>query len=205
MEIFAESLERLREEFARLPGIGRKTAERLAFHVLMASRDEAMGLALAIRDVKARIRHCSVCFNLTEDDPCRICSDTRRRRDRICVVERPRDLIALERAAGFDGLYHVLGGRVSPLEGIGPESLTLEQLVGRVRNGEVREVILATNPDVEGDATSLLVAEALAGHPVSVTRIARGIPSGASIEYVSDAILREALAGRHGMDARDPP
>lgn len=200
MEIFAESLERLKVEFAKLPGIGPKSAERLAFHILMETPEKAMGLAFAIRDVKKRIRHCSRCFNLTEEDPCPICTDPKRRKDRICVVEQPRDLIAFERAGGYDGLYHVLGGRVSPLEGIGPEELTLHRLVERIREGEVREVILGTNPDVEGDATALQVAETLADEDVSVTRIARGIPSGASIEFVSDSILRDALSGRRGLD-----
>ncbi len=200
MESFAESLECLKEEFAKLPGIGRKSAERLAFHILMATPEKAMGLAFAIRDVKTKIRHCSTCFNLTEQDPCRICTDPARETDRICVVEQPRDLIALERAGGYRGLYHVLGGRIAPLSGIGPENLTLDQLTERVSTQGIREVILATNPDVEGDATALQVSERLAGLPVKMTRIARGIPTGASIEYVSDSILRDALAGRRGMD-----
>jgi recombination protein RecR len=197
MPRYSETLDRLIAEFERLPGIGAKTAERLAFHVLRSGAEEAMGLARAIRDVKAKIRPCAECFNIAEGGgPCAVCADAGRDRGLVCVVEQPKDLLALERTARYRGLYHVLLGRLAPLEGAGPERLTVDALVERVRRGGVREVILATNPDLEGDGTALYVAERLKGLPVAVTRIAKGIPSGSSIEYANDAILSDALEGR---------
>ncbi len=199
VEGFTDSLDRLVEEFRKLPGIGSKTAERLAFHVLKLPTDKAMALAYAIRDVKRNIRRCADCFNLSEKDRCAICEAQDRDRSVVCVVESELDLIAIERSGAFKGLYHVLMGRVSPLDGVGPEQLTVERLLSRIRAGGVREVILATNPDVEGDGTALHVAELLRSAGVRVTRIAKGMPAGSQIEYVSDSILKDALSGRQSM------
>jgi recombination protein RecR len=193
---FTDSLARLAEEFRKLPGIGSKTAERLAFHVLKIPTEKAMALAYAIRDVKRNVRRCADCFHLAEQARCAICESPARDRSVVCVVETELDLIAIERSGAYRGLYHVLMGRVSPLDGVGPEQLTLEKLVSRVRGGEVREVILATNPDVEGDGTALHVAELLRDTGIRVTRIAKGMPAGSQIEYVSDSILKDALSGR---------
>jgi recombination protein RecR len=199
-----ESLENLRAELQKMPGIGTKSAERLAYYILRCSESDAIRLASAIRDVKCKIRQCSVCFNITEQDPCTICASPKRDASLLCVVELPRDVMAIEATGEYDGLYHVLQGRISPLEGIDPEHLTLEALVSRVRQGEVREVILATNPDIEGDGTALYVAEVLRGEDVEVTRIAKGIPTGSSIEFVGKSILRDALSGRRGISDRGP-
>lgn len=199
VEGFTDSLARLVEEFRKLPGIGSKTAERLAFHVLKLSTEKAMALAYAIRDVKRNVRRCADCFNLAEKERCAICESPARDRSVMCVVETELDLIAIERSQAYRGLYHVLMGRVSPLDGIGPEQLTMERLVSRVRAGDVREVILATNPDVEGDGTALHVAELLRDTGVRVTRIAKGMPAGSQIEYVSDSILKDALSGRKSL------
>ncbi len=200
MSGYTKSIERLQAEFVKLPGIGARSAERLAFHILKATEEQAMGLADAIRDVKSNVRPCSVCFNLTEDDTCEICADLRRDRDKICVVEQPKDLLSLETTGAFAGVYHVLMGQIAPLEGSGPEDLTIDALVARVRAGGVREIIMATNPTVSGDATALYVIEALAAFPdVAVTRLARGLPAGGSIEYASKSILSDALAERREM------
>ncbi len=200
MSGYTKSIERLQAEFVKLPGIGARSAERLAFHILKATEEQALGLADAIRDVKSNVRPCSVCFNLTEDDTCEICADLRRDRDKICVVEQPKDLLSLETTGAFDGVYHVLMGQIAPLEGTGPEDLTIDALVARVRAGGVREIIMATNPTVSGDATALYVIEALAAFPdVAVTRLARGLPAGGSIEYASKSILADALAERREM------
>ncbi|MBX3353231.1 MAG: recombination mediator RecR [Phycisphaeraceae bacterium] len=204
---YPESVERLIERFAKLPGIGRRTAERLAFWVLKAEKADAMALADAIAEVKRSIRHCDICFNLSETQPCAVCSDTRRDRGVVLVVEQPRDLIALEQTGVHRGVYHVLLGRVSPLEGVGPDDVTIAQLVARVTDpskncaGEpVREVILGLNPTLEGDGTALFIAEALQGAGVRLTRLARGVPSGSQLEYASKAVLTDALAGRQRME-----
>ncbi|MBM4078492.1 MAG: recombination protein RecR [Planctomycetes bacterium] len=199
MRGYPQSMTRLMEELAKLPGIGQKTAERLAYHVLRAPSEEAMRLADAIRDVKTNVKSCSVCFNLAEADPCGICQDVRRDRSVICVVEQPRDLIALEKAGQFNGLYHILLGRIAPLEGMDPEHLTIGKLVERVKRDAVKEVILATNPNQEGDATALFIAKALSGSAVKVTRIARGVPAGSYLEYASAPILADAITGRREM------
>jgi len=193
---YTDSMIRLMAELGKLPGIGAKSAERLAYHILRASEADALRLADAIRDLKKNTRSCSVCYNITESDPCGICSDARRDRTTICVVEQPKDLIALERTGAFNGLYHVLMGRVAPLEGIEPEQLTIAALVERLKKGDVKEVLMATNPNLEGDATALYIQREIAGLPVKVTRIARGLPSGSSIEYANAAILSEAITGR---------
>lgn len=191
-----ESVERLVEELGRLPGVGRRTAERLADHLVRASAEEAMALAVAIRDVKKAVRPCSLCGNYAESDPCALCADEGRDRSRVCVVSSVKDLLALERASIFRGVYHVLGGRVAPLEGVGPEDLRLASLVERVKGGGVAEVILATDSDAEGDMTAHHVARALADTGVRVTRLSRGLPSGSSVEFASPATLGEALEGR---------
>jgi recombination protein RecR len=190
------SVERLVEELQRLPGVGRRTAERLADHLVRAPSDEAMALARSIRDVKAAVRPCGTCGNHSDADPCPLCADPARDRSLLCVVSSPKDLLSLERTGTYRGLYHVLGGRVSPLEGVGPEDLRLEALVRRVREGSVREVILATDPDAEGDMTAHHVARALRGTGARVTRLSRGLPAGSSVELASPATLGEALEGR---------
>jgi len=198
MPKYAGTIEKLMEELGRLPGIGARTAERLAFHLLKAPDAEALALADAIRDVKTKIRPCRVCYNLAEQELCAICADPRRDRRTICVVEQPKDLLALESTGAYRGLYHVLMGHVAPLEGVGPEDLTLDELVARVRGGDVKEVILGTNPDVAGDTTALHVAEALAPTGVKMTRLARGLPAGGQIEYASKSILADAIDQRRG-------
>ena len=200
MRHLAEPLSRLVDELEKLPGIGARTAERLAFHLLKSKTDEAMLLARAIRDVKHELTPCPVCFNIAEGGGnCRICSDARRDHTTLCVVEHPKDLIALENVGVYRGVYHVLMGRLSPHEGIGPESLTLEQLSQRLKakgDDAVVEVIVATNPDAEGDATALYVAQLVEKAGVRATRIARGLPTGGSIEFANVEILKDALEGR---------
>jgi recombination protein RecR len=198
---YSGSMERLIAQFARLPGIGRRTAERLAFHVLRAERDEALALAQAISDVKTNVRHCSICFNLTESDPCPVCADTARDPRKIMVVEQPRDLVSLEQTHAYDGVYHVLLGRLSPLEGVGPSSLTIDALVERVRRhadaGQSVEVILGTNPNMEGDGTALCIGQRLSELPdVRVSRLARGLPAGTQLEYANKAVLSDAITSR---------
>lgn len=187
---------KLVDAFADLPGIGRRTAERLAYHVLTMPKDEALAFAAAIRGVKENLRPCRTCFNLAEHDECAICTDPRRDRSLLCVVEQVRDLLALEQAGSYRGVYHVLQGRVAPLEGKGPEGLTLDALAARVAHGRFREVILGTTPNVEGDATALLVAQRLEGMPVELTRLARGLTVGASLEQANREMLVDAFAGR---------
>jgi recombination protein RecR len=184
------------DEFGRLPGIGRKTAERLAHHILASPADEALGLAEAIRRVKEAVHPCAQCFNLTEGELCAICSDSKRQRHMLCIVEQPRDIVALEAAGVFHGLYHVLQGRISPLDGVGPEDLTISALVRRVRNGGVTEIVMATNPTVEGDGTALYISNLLAGEQVRITRLARGIPTGSVLEFANREMLADALMGR---------
>ena len=185
--------------FAELPGIGRKSAERLAYHLLRMPTEKALAFADAIRGVKENLRPCSTCFNLAEQDECDICRDGRRDRTQLCVVEQVRDLLALEQAGAYRGMYHVLQGRMAPLEGIGPETLTLDALAARVRRGGIREVILATTPNVEGDATALVVAQRLEGLPVEITRLARGLTVGASLEQANRDMLIDAIAGRRKL------
>jgi len=185
--------------FAELPGIGRKSAERLAYHVLRMPREEALAFSDALRAVKENLRPCRICFNLAEGDECGICRDARRDRSTLCVVEQVRDLLALEQTGSYRGLYHVLQGRVAPLEGSGPEVLTIDPLVARIRQGGVREVIMATTPNVEGDATALFVVQRLDGLPVEITRLARGLTVGAALEQANREMLTDALAGRRKM------
>ena len=190
------AISRLIDSFADLPGIGRRTAERLAYHVLNTPRAEAIQFADAIRAVKDNLRPCSVCFNLAEGDECGICADPRRDRALLCVVEQVRDLLALEQAGSYRGLYHVLQGRVAPLEGKGADGMTLDALAARVASGQFREVILGTTPNVEGDATALVVAQRLEGLPVELTRLARGLTVGSSLEQANREMLVDAFAGR---------
>ena len=191
----AASVERLANRLARLPGIGRKTAARLAFHILKLSKEEALELADTIREVKEKVGFCSVCNNISESDPCRICSDPRRRRDTICVVEETSDAAALDRVEGFNSLFHILGGRLSPLDGIGPDDLKIKELLGRL-DENVREIVIATNPNVEGEATAIYIAKLLKPMGVKVTRIARGLPVGSDLEYADSATLSRAFDGR---------
>jgi len=192
----AGAIAHLIQEFSKLPGIGPKTAERLTHYLLGAGRGEALALADALRGISERIRPCRQCFNLTEGELCSICTDARRDPSLICVVEQPRDLAALERAGSYRGLYHVLQGRLAPLDNVGPEQLTLDALVGRIQRGGVREVILATNPTLEGDGTALYISNLLAGTGVLITRLARGLPSGSVLEFANNQMLADALEGR---------
>jgi recombination protein RecR len=197
--VYTESLNRLIEEFGKLPGVGPKTAERLAFYILKAAPDDAMALAKAIGDVKTKIKQCEVCYNLSEDKVCKICSDARRDKDIICIVEQPKDVVALEKTGACKWVYHVLGGHIAPLEGLEPSDLNIEQLVRRVRSGGVKEVIMATNPNMAGDGTALYVSSLLKDTGVKITRLARGLPTGGTIEYASGKILTDAIRGRQKM------
>jgi recombination protein RecR len=194
--LITQSVTKLIDQLAKLPGIGRKSAERITYHILRVSKTEALELSDAIRDVKENVRYCKICFNLSETDECEICRDPKRDRGVLCVVEQPRDLIALEQPGTYKGLYHVLLGRIAPLEGIGPDQLTIEALVNRVRSGEFREVIMATNPTLEGDGTALFITQQLAEFPGEITRLARGITTGSVLEFANKEILADALSGR---------
>ncbi|MEE3220340.1 MAG: recombination mediator RecR [Planctomycetota bacterium] len=196
MDQISQSVSELVEQFSKLPGVGKKSAERLAYHVLRMHESEAMALATAIERVKKNVRYCQACFNLTEADECSICRDPRRDRTRVCVVEQPRDLLSLEGTGAFKGLYHVLLGRIAPLEGIGPEQLTIDQLIERIRGGGFVEVIMATNPTLEGDGTALHISNLLAETSVTITRLARGVTSGSVLEYANQEMLSDAMAGR---------
>lgn len=200
MSTYAQSIQNLMDRLASLPGIGIRSAERIAFHLLKQKPEEALRLADAIRDVKTRIRHCSVCYNLTEADPCMICADPSRDQGVVCVVEQPKDLLALEAAGLYRGVYHVLLGRIAPLEGAQPGDLTIDALMQRVASGAVKEIIMGTNPTMEGDGTALHLQTLIAQYPgVSVTRLARGLPAGSSIEYANKNILADAITGRRKM------
>ena len=194
----AGAVDRLIDAFGRLPGLGAKSAERLAYHLLKAPAEEALALAEAIRAVKESVRHCEVCFHLTEADVprCVICRDPRRDPGVVCVVEQTRDLLALEKSASFGGVYHVLLGRLAPAQGVGPEQLTVAALERRVRAGGIRELIMATNPTLEGDGTALLVANTLADTGVAITRLARGLASGSVLEFANKEMLADAINGR---------
>lgn len=192
-------LDRLMAELAKLPGIGPKTAERLTHHLLAARREEVIALAEALRAIKDQIRRCAVCCAPTENERCALCLHPRRDGSLVCVVEQPRDLTALERSGFYRGLYHVLHGRLSPLEGIGPERLTIDHLLSRVRAGGVQEVIMATNPTTEGDGTALYLSSLLTPLGVRVTRLARGLPSGSVLEFANNQMLADALEGRRGF------
>jgi recombination protein RecR len=192
----AESIEQLAERFSQLPGIGRKTAHRLALYVVKMEREEVVSLARALVNVKDRVKYCSVCSNITEADPCPICSNTKRDKTMVCVVEEPTDVLALERTNEFGGVYHVLGGALSPLDGIGPENLRIRELLQRLSDSRVEEIILALNSDVEGEATTLYLSKLLKPLCMKVTRIARGLPVGTDLEFADEATLSRALEGR---------
>jgi recombination protein RecR len=191
-----EPLTRLVEELQRLPGIGRKSAQRLAFHILRTPREDAERLVDAVRDVKDRVTYCSVCNNITDVEPCTYCSDEGRDRTLICVVEEPQNVMAIEKTRDFKGGYHVLGGAISPLQGIGPDDLKIKGLLSRVDAGGVTEVILATNPNVEGEATAIYLAKLLKPLGVRVTRIAMGVPVGSDLEYADEVTVHKAMEGR---------
>ena len=193
------AIARLIQEFARLPGIGPKSAERLTHYLLAADRRQITALIDALCAIKEQIRPCRECYNLTEGELCKICADVRRDRSVICVVEQPRDLSAFERARNYRGVYHVLQGRLAPLENIGPEQLTIDGLMGRIRQGGVQEVIMATNPTLEGDGTALYISNLLAGSGVRITRLARGLPSGSALEFANNQMLADALEGRRSF------
>lgn len=196
----AESVERLVNRLARLPGIGRKSAARLAFHILKMSKEEAHELADIIREVKEKVGTCSTCYNISETDPCLICADPNRTSDLICVVEETSDAAAIDKVEGFNGSFHVLGGRLSPLDGIGPDDLRIGELLQRIGGGNISEIIIATNPNVEGEATALYIAKLINPLGVKVSRIARGLPVGSDLEFADSATLSRALEGRHNLE-----
>ncbi|MEK6702634.1 MAG: recombination mediator RecR [Planctomycetota bacterium] len=205
--VYPVVVERLIDEFTKLPGIGRRSAERMAFHILKSDGPSALALARAIEQVKASIRHCRACSNLSDSEYCGVCSDPSRDRRTILIVEQPRDLIALEQTAMYRGLYHVLLGRLSPLEGIGPSHLTIDDLLQRVDHPDsnpggvaVEEVIMGLNPTLEGDGTALYLAELLKAHGVKISRLARGLPSGSQLEYANKAVLADAIVGRQRVE-----
>ncbi|MDN5293685.1 MAG: recombination protein RecR [Eubacteriales bacterium] len=195
MLYYTPSVARLIEELAKLPGIGPRTAQRLAFHLLNQPKERAMALAQAIVDAREKVGYCSICCNLTDEDPCQICSDIKRDRSIICVVEEPKDVIAMEKTREYRGLYHVLQGAISPMDGVGPDDLKIRELLQRI-NEEVEEVVLATNPNVNGEATALYLAKILKPLGVKVTRLAHGIPVGGDIEFADEATLARAFLGR---------
>jgi len=199
MAELADSVTQVIEQLSRLPGIGKKSAERLAYHLLRVPESEAFALADSIRNVRENVRYCAVCFNLAESEKCRICSDATREQKTLCVVQQPRDLMALEQSGTYRGMYHVLLGRLAPLENIGPDDLTIEPLVKRVSEGDFKEIIMATNPTVEGDGTALYISNQLAEFSVSLTRLARGITTGSILEYTNKEILADAISGRQPL------
>jgi recombination protein RecR len=201
MTSYTQSIQTLMNELSNLPGIGMRSAERIAFHLLKQSPADAMKLADAIKDVKTRIKHCSICYNLTEQDPCGICTDTARDATLVCVVEQPKDLLALEATGLYKGVYHVLLGRIAPLDESHPQDLTIDALAKRLESGVIREVIMGTNPTVDGDGTALYIQNLIAAKfpTVQVTRLARGLPAGSSIEFANKNILSDAIAGRQKM------
>ena len=197
--VLPRTVQRLIDEFARLPGIGPKSASRLTFYLLRATDNQALDLSAALHELKERTRLCSVCFNITEDDPCPICDDDARDAGLLCVVEEPLDVLAIERSRAFSGRYHVLHGAISPVEGIGPEDLRVGELVARVAAGSFREIILATNPTLEGESTALYLQRRLTDHKVRLTRLARGLPVGGDLEYTDEITLGRAFEGRQDV------
>ena len=199
MARYAEPMARLIEELKKLPGVGAKTAQRYAFHILRSSDEDAAALAEAVHGLKASLRLCSICNNVTDVDPCAYCASPTRNRRMVCVVEEPTNIDAVERSRGYNGVYHVLHGTLSPLHGVGPDQLRASSLVGRVERGEIDEVIMATSPTLEGEATASWLAAALRGFPVRITRIATGVPAGSDIEYADEVTMARALEGRHEL------
>ncbi len=199
MRQYPKPLAKLINELSKLPGIGSKSAQRLAFHILSLEDKEAQQLAEAILSAKKEMKYCSVCGNLTDQDPCSICSDPSRKSDVICVVENPRDVMAMERIKEFNGTYHVLHGAISPMEGIGPEDINLKSLIQRLQAGDVKELIIATNPNIEGEATAMYIARLIKPAGIKVTRIAHGIPVGGDLEYADEVTLLKSLEGRREL------
>ena len=202
MAELSDSVVHMIEQLARLPGIGRKSAERLAYHLLRVPDSEAFALADAIRHVRENVRYCDICFNLAESEMCNLCRDPSRDQNTVCVVQQPRDLMAIEQSGTYRGLYHVLLGRIAPLENIGPDQLTIDGLVERVASGNFSEVIMATNPTVEGDGTALYISNVLSQYDVPLTRLARGITTGSILEYTNKEILADAISGRQPLAVR---
>ena len=199
MPDFAEPITRLVEHLKKLPGIGQKTAQRLAFHILRHSAEDAHALAAGIRDAKEKIRQCSVCNNITDHDPCQYCTGATRDRKMICVVEEPHNIVAVEKTRQFGGLYHVLGGALSPIQGIGPDQLKIKSLIERLKSGTVEEIIIATNPTAEGEATAVYLSKLLKPLGVKVTRIAMGVPVGSDLEYADEITMLKAMEGRREL------
>lgn len=199
MKYYAKPLNRLINELSKLPGIGGKTAQRLAFHILSMDDRDAMALAEAISDAKQNMKYCSVCGNLTDEDPCSICSDETRDRSMICVVESPRDVVAMEKIKEYRGYYHVLHGAISPMDGIGPQDINLQSLITRLQDETVTELIIATNPTIEGEATAMYIARLIKPSGIKVSRIAHGIPVGGDLEYADEVTLLKAVEGRREL------
>ena len=199
MAELSDSVVHMIEQLARLPGIGRKSAERLAYHLLRVPDTEAYALADSIRHVRENVRYCDICFNLAESEMCNLCRDPTRDQNTVCVVQQPRDLMAIEQSGTYRGLYHVLLGRIAPLENIGPDQLTIDGLIERVANGSFTEVIMATNPTVEGDGTALYISNVLSQYDVPLTRLARGITTGSILEHTNKEILADAISGRQPL------
>lgn len=199
MSLIPASVQRLIDEFAKLPGIGPRTAERLTFYLIRADADAALSLGQALQDLRTNLQTCQTCFNLADQTICSICSDSQREHTLVCVVEEPLDVTAIEKTGLFHGVYHVLGGVISPIEGIGPDSLTIASLIKRVRGGEVKELILATNPSTEGETTAMYIRKQLEGLELSLTRLARGLPVGGDLEYADQITLGRALQGRQAF------
>ena len=199
MPDFAAPIEKLIEELRRLPGIGQKTAQRLAFHLLRADREEAFALADAIRNAKEKIRECSVCNNITDTDPCLYCTGVSRNRKTICVIEEPHNILPIEKTRHYNGLYHVLGGSLSPLQGVGPEQLKIKSLIERLKGAGVEEIIIATNPTAEGEATAVYLSKLIKPLGIRVTRIAMGIPVGSDLEYADEVTMLKSMEGRREL------
>ncbi|SKC91791.1 recombination mediator RecR [Maledivibacter halophilus] len=199
MSNFVAPVARLIEQLSKLPGIGKKTAQRLAFYILNTREDEAINLAEAIIEAKRKIKYCSICSNITDIDPCNICTSPKRNKKIICVVEDPRDIAAMERIKEYNGLYHVLHGAISPMEGIGPEDIKIKELIVRLQNNDVEEIILATNPNIEGEATAMYISKIVKPTGIKVTRIAHGVPVGGDLEYADEVTLAKALEGRREL------
>src|SRR5436305_9602543 len=201
MSNYTQSLQNLMTQLSHLPGIGARSAERIAFHLLKQRPEEALKLSDAIRDVKTRIKHCSICYNLTEADPCGICSDPARDQSLVCIVEQPKDLLALESTGLYKGVYHVLLGRIALLDDVHPQDVTIEPLMQRLAKGDIRELIMGTNPNIEGDGTALHIQNLVTARfpSVQITRLARGLPAGSNIEYANRNILADAISGRQKM------
>lgn len=196
MQTYSGPISRLIEEFSKLPGVGRKTAQRLAFHVINMNMNDVEALSKSILEAKKEIKYCSICYNITDKDPCSICSNKNRDSGIICVVEDPRDVAAMEKTKEFHGQYHVLNGVISPMDGIGPDMIRVKELIQRLGNQEVREVIMATNPTIEGEATAMYIARLLKPMGIKVTRIAHGLPVGGDLEYADEVTITKALEGR---------